>query len=322
MHYDVFNGDADGICALIQLRLDQAIESTLVTGIKREIQLLDKVSVKPGDSLTVLDISFEKNSHRVAEFLNVGASIFYVDHHQSGDIPSHPNLKTLIDTDNAICTSLLVNKHLNGKYPLWAVTAAFGDNLNHSAESLASTLSLSDAKLETLKNLGIYINYNGYGSGVGDLHFSPDVLYREMVRYASPFDFISDNHAAFEKLENGYQQDMANAENINPEYQNNAVAVFILPDIAWARRVSGVFGNHLANLNPTKAHAVLSYNKDGGYLISVRAPLSNKVGADEFCSGFATGGGRKSAAGINHLPKDQLGVFIDQFDAFYSAKMS
>jgi hypothetical protein len=322
MHYDVFNGDADGICALIQLRLDQAIESTLVTGIKREIQLLDKVSVKPGDSLTVLDISFEKNSHRVAEFLNAGASIFYVDHHQPGEIPSHPNLKTLIDTDNAICTSLLVNKHLNGKYPLWAVTAAFGDNLNHSAENLASTLSLSGAKLEILKNLGIYINYNGYGSGVADLHFAPDALYREMVRYASPFDFISDNHAAFKKLENGYQQDMANAENINPEYQNNAVAVFILPDIAWARRVSGVFGNHLANLNPTKAHAVLSYNKDGGYLISVRAPLSNKVGADEFCSGFATGGGRKSAAGINHLPKDQLGVFVDQFDAFYSAKMS
>lgn len=321
MHYDVFNGDADGICALIQLRLDQAIESTLITGIKREIQLLDKFSVKPGDSLTVLDISFEKNSHRVAEFLNAGASIFYVDHHQSGDVPSHPNLKTLIDTDNAICTSLLVNKHLNGKYPLWAVTAAFGDNLNRSAENLSSTLFLGAEKLETLKNLGIYINYNGYGSSVGDLHFAPEVLYQEMVRYTSPFDFISDNHAAFEKLENGYQQDMANAENISPEYQNHAVAVFILPDVAWARRVSGVFGNHLANLNPIKAHAVLSYNKDGGYLISVRAPLSNKVGADEFCSGFATGGGRRSAAGINHLPKDQLAVFINQFDEFYSAKM-
>jgi hypothetical protein len=322
MHYDVFNGDADGICALIQLRLDQAIESTLVTGIKRDIQLLDKVTANSGDSLTVLDISFEKNSRRVAEFLHAGASIFYVDHHQAGDIPNHPNLKTLIDTDNAICTSLLVNQHLNGKFPLWAVTAAFGDNLDASAEKLAFTLDLQGSELERLKNLGIYINYNGYGSSVADLHFAPDVLYQEMVRYASPFDFISDNHAAFEKLENGYRQDMTSAENNKPEYQNDVVAVFILPDEAWARRVSGVFGNHLANLNPAKAHAVLSYNKDGGYLISVRAPLSNKVGADEFCSGFATGGGRKSAAGINHLPKDELGVFIGQFDAFYSAKMS
>lgn len=321
MQYDVFNGDADGICALIQLRLDQPLESTLITGIKRDIQLLDKVSVNPGDSLTVLDISFEKNSRRVVEFLSAGASIFYVDHHQPGDIPSHPNLKTLIDTDSAICTSLLVNKHLNGKYPLWAVTAAFGDNLNNSAENLASTMSLGGEQLETLKNLGIYINYNGYGGSVNDLHFAPDVLYQEMARYASPFDFVLDNRAAFEKLENGYKQDMTSAENIKPEYQNNAVAVFLLPDTAWARRVSGVFGNHLANLNPTKAHAVLSFNKEGGYLVSVRAPLANKVGADEFCSTFATGGGRKSAAGINHLPKDQMGVFIDKFNAFYSARM-
>ena len=322
MHYDVFNGDADGICALIQLRLDQPIESTLITGIKRDIQLLDKVSVNPGDSLTVLDISFEKNSHRVTELLSSGASIFYADHHQSGDIPTHPNLKTLIDTDNAICTSLLINNHLNGKFPLWAVTAAYGDNLNQSAENLASALSIDSPKLETLKNLGIYINYNGYGSSVSDLHFAPDVLYQEMVRYASPFDFISGNYAVFEKLENGYKEDMTNAGNIKPEYESNAVAVFILSDLAWARRVSGVFGNHLANLNPGKAHAVLSYNKDGGFLVSVRAPLSNMVGADDFCSGFATGGGRKSAAGINHLPKEQLSVFIDRFDTFYSAKMA
>lgn len=321
MHYDVFNGDADGICALIQLRLAQPLESSLVTGIKRDIQLLDKVTVNPGDSLTVLDISFEKNSHRVAEFLKSGASIFYVDHHQCGDIPNHPNLKTLIDTDSAVCTSLLVNQHLDGKFPLWAVTAAYGDNLNDSAENLAATLSVSGIGLEALKNLGIYINYNGYGGSMADLHFAPDNLYKEMVRYRSPFDFISDNHATFEKLENGYKEDMANAENIKPEYQSDAVAVFILPDLAWARRVSGVFGNHLANLNPAKAHAVLSYNKEGGYLISVRAPLNNKVGADAFCSGFATGGGRKSAAGINHLPKDQLSEFIGKFDVFYSAGM-
>jgi hypothetical protein len=321
MHYDVFNGDADGICALIQLRLDEPIESTLVTGIKRDIQLLEKISVNPGDSLTVLDISFEKNSRRVVEFLSAGASIFYVDHHQSGEIPNHPQLKTLIDTSNAICTSLLVNKHLDGKFPLWAVTAAYGDNLNHSAENLAATLSLNGTKLETLKSLGIYINYNGYGSSVDDLHFAPDVLYMEMVRYVSPFDFISDNHVTFEKLTNGYQQDMSNAENIKPEYQNDAVVVFLLPDTTWARRVSGVFGNHLANLNPTKAHAVLSYNKDGGFIVSVRAPLSNKVGADVFCSGFTTGGGRKSSAGVNHLPLDQLVVFIDKFDAFYSERM-
>jgi len=34
-YYDVFNGDADGICALHQLRLAEPREATLVTGVKR-----------------------------------------------------------------------------------------------------------------------------------------------------------------------------------------------------------------------------------------------------------------------------------------------
>ncbi len=319
MHFDVFNGDADGICALIQLRLDRPLASPkLITGIKRDIQLLDKFSVNPGDHITVLDISLQKNSARVNEFLNQGAHIFYVDHHQPGYIPKHPHLKTLINTDSATCTSLLVNQYLNGKYPLWAITAAFGDNLNHSAEQLAATLELSQTELETLKNLGIYINYNGYGSCIDDLHFAPDKLYREMAGFRSPFDFINGNPAIFTQLEQGYQEDMANALRINPEYQSNAVAVFILPDCAWARRVNGVFANFLANLNPARAHAVITHNKNNDYQVGVRAPLSNKTGADKLCSTFPSGGGRKAAAGINHLPRDQLNIFIKKFEDFYS----
>jgi hypothetical protein len=318
MHFDVFNGDADGICALIQLRLDRPLTSKLITGIKRDIQLLDKFTVSSGDRITVLDISLQKNNARVNEFLSQGAYIFYVDHHQSGDIPNHPHLKTLINTDSSICTSLLINQYLNGKYPLWAITAAFGDNLNRSAEQLAATLNLNQTELETLKKLGIYINYNGYGSCIDDLHFAPDKLYREMVNFQSPLDFTNDNPAIFEQLEQGYQQDMANAQCINPEYQSDTVAVFILPDTVWARRVNGVFGNFLANLNPTKAHAVITHNKDNDYQVGVRAPLANKTGADELCSAFPTGGGRKAAAGINHLPGDQLNIFIKKFEDFYS----
>ena len=41
--YDVFNGDADGICSLVQLRLAEPRESTLVTGVKRDINLLTQV---------------------------------------------------------------------------------------------------------------------------------------------------------------------------------------------------------------------------------------------------------------------------------------
>ncbi len=317
MHFDVFNGDADGICALIQLRRHQPIASTLITGIKREIQLLSKIEANKGDSLTVLDISLQKNNARVVEFLGRGATIFYIDHHMAGDIPNHANLTAIIDTDNAICTSLLVNNYLNGKYPLWAVTAAYGDNLFRSAESLASTLLIDQASLMQLQNLGTYVNYNGYGGSLSDLHFAPDLLYKEMVKYDSPLDFIADNRVVYEKLADGYQQDMVAAKTIKPEFEGSGTAVFLLPDEAWARRVSGVFGNYLANQNPAKAHAVLSFNREGGYLVSVRAPLHNKTGADEFCSTFETGGGRKSAAGINHLPSDNLGLFVKGFAKFY-----
>ena len=64
--YDAFNGDADGICALIQLRLDEPRpDARLVTGVKRDIQLLNKVEVQPGDRVTALDISFDKNTYMI-----------------------------------------------------------------------------------------------------------------------------------------------------------------------------------------------------------------------------------------------------------------
>ena len=86
----------------------------------------------------------------------------------------------------------------------------------------------------------------------------------------------------------------------------------------WARRISGVFGNALANQSPDKAHAVLTLNENQqNFTVSVRAPLNNRTGADEVCCQFVTGGGRKAAAGINALPIDQIGEFIQVLNHFY-----
>ena len=317
MQIDVFNGDADGICAIVQLRLAQPAKAKLVTGLKRDIQLLEHLSVQKNDQLTVLDISLKSNRTALERILQQGATVFYVDHHESGDIPQHPNLKAIINTAANTCTSLLVDQHLGGKYRAWAVTAAFGDNLIDSAELAAQSLSLSANQLKQLKDLGVCINYNGYGSCIADLHFAPDALYRELVPYPSPFDFIAGNSIVYQQLLTGYADDMIQVQHIKPEYQNYAIGVYILPDEAWARRISGVFGNELANQNPARAHAVLSYNAQGGYQISVRAPLTMNTGADELCSSFPTGGGRKSAAGINHLPLNELSAFIAAFAQKY-----
>lgn len=317
MQIDVFNGDADGICALVQLRLAQPAQAKWVTGLKRDIELLAQVSVQAEDHVTVLDISLDKNRTALEQILAQGAKVFYVDHHQAGEIPQHPNLTALIDTDANTCTSLLVDHYLQGKYRAWAVTAAFGDNLLDSAQLAAKSLCLSEESLKKLHDLGICINYNGYGGSVEDLHFAPESLFAELAPYASPFAFMQDNREIYQRLLAGYSDDMSLAMQIKPEYQTATIAVYLLPDESWARRISGVFGNALANRTPERAHAVLSYTAQQDFQISVRAPLTNKTGADELCAAFPTGGGRKSAAGINHLPSSELPVFIRKFEEQY-----
>ena len=79
MDYDVFNGDADGICALIQLRLvEPRPDATLVTGVKRDIQLLGRIPGEDVDRVTVLDISYDKNRGDVDRLLAAGADLFFV----------------------------------------------------------------------------------------------------------------------------------------------------------------------------------------------------------------------------------------------------
>lgn len=315
--YDVFNGDADGICALTQLRSAEPCDTQLITGVKRDIQLLSQVQATEGDQVNVLDISLDKNRDDLNRILAASAEVFYVDHHFAGAIPDSDQLTTLINTAADTCTSILINTYLNGQFQAWAVVGAFGDNLDKSAGALAKPLSISDTELNLLKNLGVYINYNGYGSELSELHFPPADLYLKTAPYDTPFAFVESEKDTFEKLETGYKSDMAAAQAIEPMEPSKATRVSILPNEAWARRVSGVYSNDLANQSVDRAHAVLTEKHSGSYLVSVRAPLNNKTGADELCRQFETGGGRKAAAGINDLPAEDLSLFIEKFDQFY-----
>ncbi len=317
MNFDVFNGDADGICSLIQLRLAEPRQTELVTGVKRDIELLQRVNAHTDDLITVLDISFAKNVAAVNTLLDAGAHIFYIDHHQTGAVPEHPHLTTFLDTSADVCSSLLVDRYLQGQFRAWAVVGAFGDNLLTSAKTLAKNLQLTTEQLQRFEELGTYINYNAYGSNISDLHIAPDQLFRQLVQYPSPVQFIEDCRALFEQLQTAYHADLAQACRIQPEFVSDNVHITRLPDQPWARRVCGVYSNQLANQNPQRAHAMLTPIAGDAYLVNVRAALTNKRGADVVCSKFATGGGRAAAAGINRLPKEQLADFIVTLENFF-----
>ncbi|MFO7593467.1 MAG: acetyltransferase [Pseudomonadota bacterium] len=317
-HYDVFNGDADGLCALQQLRLVEPVEDAdLITGVKRDIALLQQVEAGAGDSVTVLDISLDKNREALQRLLDNGATVEYFDHHFAGKTPQHQRLTTHIDTSPETCTSLLVNEHLNGAHPAWAVTGAFGDNFYDAARRAAAPLDLSNAELDTLCELGTCLNYNGYGASLEDLFFHPRELAMKMRPYTSPFDFVA-NESAYQTLRQGYADDMARAEQLQPEIAQENHALYIMPDAPWSRRSSGIYGNLLARNHPRRAHAILTALDDGGFRVSVRAPLAVKTGADELCRQFPSGGGRSAAAGINRLEASDYDHFIEKFLASFN----
>jgi len=317
MKYDIFNGDADGIIALLQLRFANPMETTLITGVKRDSNLVAKVDVKPQDSLTVLDISMAKNMPAIKSALELGARVFYADHHQSGDIPCHEHLDAHIDLDANTCTALIIDGLLEGQFHLWAITAAYGDNLLAKADELADKAGLDATQKKNIKELGTLINYNGYGATIDDLHYHPAKLYEVLLPYSSPFDVIADKDSPFYVLRQAYQEDMETALSVSAMHRSHILSVFELKESSASRRISGVYGNLLANQTPESAHAVLTKNDDGTYTVSLRAPLQNKQGASAICSQFATGGGREAAAGINALPHSELALFIQKVEQYY-----
>lgn len=325
MHIDVFNGDADGIFSLIQLRKVNPIaaeKQRLVTGVKRDISLVSKISDAEASQakITVLDISFDKNEREVARVLTQAESVFYCDHHQAKKLFEDKRLTTVINTDPAVCTALLINDYLQNAQALWAVAAAYGDGLDDSAERLADELKLTMAQKASLKELGMLVNYNGYGNTQADLHYPPAELYKNLMTYDNPFAVIADATSPYAQLKAGYDADLANAQAMPVQSEAKAVFVVELPNAPWANRINGTYGNILAAENRDKAIVIASDNSQNGLTISLRAPKNNPYGAADICSQFATGGGREGAAGINALPITELSRFVQLVSQTYSSK--
>jgi hypothetical protein len=317
MHWDVFNGDADGISSIVQLRLAHPRESAFVSGAKRDIGLLDRVDAAAGDSVTVLDVSLDVNRAPLEALLAGGVRVEYFDHHYAGTVPTSANLTAHIDLAPDVCTGIIVDRHLQGAQRIWAVVAAFGDNLVERAIELAAPLQLPAGALDLLRDLGDCLTYNSYSDDAADAIVAPDALARALIASGDPLRFVATD-AAFGRIDQARRRDVACAHDARPAHVLAGAVVYILPDAPWTRRVRGIFGNAVANGAPRMAHAVLTAEPSGDYRVSVRAPRAAPVGADVLCRQFE-GGGRAAAAGVDRLPPASLAAFVDALDRAYPA---
>jgi hypothetical protein len=310
--FEVCNGDADGLCATLQWRLHAPAPATLVTGTKREIDLLHRVEAAAGDEVLVCDISMQRNRAALDALLAQGVRVRYFDHHAVDEIPGHPLLETHIDLASDVCTSRLMDRHLAGtvgetRFRRWALVGTWGDNMDPSAERLADALGLPAAARQRLRELGIAINYNAYGETEEDLLVPPAELFAQMLRHPDPLAFADEPVAA--QLAAQRDADLAQALAVPIQAAGATARVLLLPDAAWSRRISGSLANLLAAQRPDCAHAVATPRRDGSLIVSVRAPLASPRGTDVLCRRFG-GAGRAAAGGIDRLPAGALERFM------------
>ncbi len=309
--FDVCNGDADGLCSVVQWRLHEPAAATLVTGLKREIALLGRVPARAGDEVLVCDLSMQRNRDALIRLLDRGVRVRYFDHHAAGEVPTHPGLEAHIDPASSVCTSILVDRCLDGRFRAWAVVGAFGDNLRGPAARLAAQIGLGAGDCERLRGLGEAINYNAYGDDERDVHIAPAQLYGLMARYRDPLGFLEREPVARE-IDALRRADLAEAMKQGPWWEDDSGAVYLLPDAPWSRRVIGALSNELASAAPRRAHAVARRGAGDVLVVSVRAPIEAPGGAHELCRRFG-GAGRERAAGIDAMPADRLDAFVQAF---------
>ncbi|MCV2371316.1 hypothetical protein [Roseateles oligotrophus] len=314
--FDVCNGDADGLCAVLQWRLQQPLPATLITGLKRDIELLRQVPVLAGEiagplEVLVCDLSMQRNLPALQQLLAMGAQVHYFDHHGFALMPAHPGLHAHLDSRSNTCSSLLMDRYLQGRWRDWALVGAYGDNLLAVADALALASGINERDRGLLRQLGEAINYNAYGETLADVLISPTALYGKLARFQDPLQALQ-QEPVLQQLLSLKSDDLRKARTLTPFWQDGHASLLILPDEPWTRRVSGCLANSLVQSDPQRAHAVLRSDPQGGHRVSVRAPLDAPAGADELCRQFG-GGGRVAAAGIDHLPVARLQPFIEAF---------
>jgi len=317
-----FNGDADGLISQHLLELSGILPSFRVTGLKREIVLLEQLPRLKTASVYVFDISLDVNRSGLMNLLeNPEVEVIWFDHHEAGAIPDSPRLKAHILNARGTCTALIVHTEFPGLDPRWAAMAAFGDNLPEAGEALLRPLNISGAESTVLREAGELLNYNAYGETVEDVLFHPLEIAKRLSRFNDPLLFIRES-GFFEPLREQLHKDESNLNAIVPEEEKANAKIYRLPCESWARRMGAIFANRFALKNPDCAIGVLHLLSNGDYQVSIRSPRNDRAGvfapASDLAREFPTGGGRALAAGINRLPSEAVSNFKKRFFELYA----
>lgn len=302
--FDVCAGDADGLCATLQWRMQHPENTQLLAGLHDDTALLQNLQARPGDALMVCSLPFDANRGPVQRLLQKGATVRYLDHRDADPLPTHPRLHATKDASQYPCTSLLVDRLIGGAARGWALVGAYGSNLRGLADRMAQSMGWLREACERLRKLGELISYNARATTPRDAYISPASLYAQMARYADPLELLEHENLAGELAAlrcDDLQQALAWA----PYWQDAKASVLVLPDTPWGHRASGCLGGELARLDPERAHAVLRPHGDG--FLEVRVQAANR---DE--AGLGT---RARRWMIERLPVAELDFFIRAFSA-------
>jgi hypothetical protein len=313
-YYGFFNGDADGICSILQFIQSGFTIEHFFTGHKRDQALLRHGEALHNANILAFDVELAKNMDSVKKILNNGCAVTWFDHHGSGEesiFSEYINFFPNIDHSPDINTSLIVYNFLNNQNLLrWAIVGLFGDNIDNTALFYCKSLNLSTEETSSLSEIGKLINYNSYGESLSDLIMNPMDILHQAKQFIDPVSFYKETDIG-RHLKKSSTEDLELA--LSYCEKDDKDHIVFLPDIPWARRVYGTLGNHLIKKDRTKPLAILVDIGEDNYLISVRAPLNQPTKAGDLCRLFDSGGGRASAGGINCLHKRELEKFRSVF---------
>lgn len=314
----VFNGDADGIISQHLRLLGGVVPGARITGLKRDIALLDRVTGPGPLALHVFDINVASNRAALDRLLAAGVTVSWYDHHEPGPLPDSPRFTHRIVTARGTCTGLIVHAAHPGQDPRWAAMAAFGDNVPEAAMALLAPLWLSEAATSRLREAGELLNYNAYGETPDDVLVPPLEVALRLAPFRDPEAFLAES-GLIEPLRAQFRGDEAEMGALLPTDKRAGASLYVLPGVAWARRLGSTFANRAALNDPGRAVAVLHPLEGGAYQISLRAPRGRPEApaASSLAGEYPSGGGRALAAGINRLPAGEVEGFVRRFFEVY-----